>query len=134
MGNYYIPVYNGPLTGAAGSGFTGPSRNTSGTTRNPRPVRPAPGLAVAHSAARSGDRFGGVVAASFSPGFYSGSSRAGFSRGPAANGFNSMAAGSNSSAGNVSSGGFGRSSGGFGGGGFGGGGFGGHSGGVGGRR
>jgi hypothetical protein len=134
MGNYYNPVYYVPTTGVGGSGFTGPARNGSSTTKNPRPVRPFPGLAVAGSAARSGDRFGGVAASSFSPGFYSASSRAGFSRGPAANGFNSMAAGSNSSTDNASSGSVGRSGGGFGGGGFGGGGFGGHSAGGGGHR
>jgi hypothetical protein len=124
MGNYYNPVYYVPTTGASGSGFTGPARSSSGTTKNPRPVRSAPGLAVASSAARSGYRFGGVAASSFSPGFYSARSQAGFSRvGPAADGFNSMAAGSNSSASNASSGSSGHS--GFAGGGFGGG----HSGG-----
>jgi hypothetical protein len=122
MGYYYNPAYYVPTTGAGVSGFTGPARNGSGTTQNPRPVRPAPGLAVARSAARSGDRFGGVAATSFRPGFYSASSQAGFSRGPAADGFNSTANGSSAS--NASSGSFGHS----------GGGFGGHSGGVGGHR
>jgi hypothetical protein len=142
MGNYYTPVYYVPTAGAGG--FKGPARNGSGTSKNPRPVRPAPGLAVAHSAAQSGDRFGGVAATSFRPGFYSATPQAGFSRGPAADGFNSGAAGPNSSAANASSGGFGHSSagsapsGGFGrsgGGSAGGGGVGGgHSGGVGGHR
>jgi hypothetical protein len=134
MGYYYTPVYYIPK---GPGGFTGPARNGSGTTKNPRPVRPAPGLAVAHSAARSGDRFGGVAATSLSPGFYSSASQAGFSRGPAEGGFNSTPAVSNSS-GSASSGSFGRSGGGgFGGhssGGFGGGGIGGHSGGGGGHR
>lgn len=129
MGNYYTPVYYVPATG--GSGFTGPARNGSGTTRNPRPVRPAPGLAVARSAAQSGDRFGGVAAASFRPGSFSAGAHAG---GPSTGGFNSMAASSNSSAGNDSGGSFSHSGGGFAGGGFGGGGFGGHSGGGGGHR
>jgi hypothetical protein len=118
MGNYYNPVYYVPATGGGGSGFTGPARNSSGTTNNPRPVRPAPGLAVARSADRSGDRFGGVAATSFRPGFYS--SQASFSRGAPADGFNSAAGNSSSSASN----GFGHS----------GGGFGGHSGGGGGHR
>jgi hypothetical protein len=116
MGYYYNPVYYVPVTSAGGSGFTGPARNSSGTTQNPRPVRPAPGLAVARSAARSGDQFGGVAATSFRPGFYSASLHSAVARDGA--------------------GGFGSTSGSLGhsGGGFAGGGFGGHSGGGGGHR
>jgi hypothetical protein len=113
MGYYYNPVYYVPTTGVSGSGFTGPARNDSGTTKNPRPVRPAPGLAVAGSAARSGDRFGGVAATSFRPGFYSASLHSAVARG-GADGFGSTS-GATSSSNNASSDSLGHSGGGFGG-------------------
>src|SRR5579875_84901 len=123
----YYPGYYGPATGAGG--IAPPARSGSGTKNPPRPVRPAPGLAVASSAARSGGAYGGVAAASFQPGA--------FSRSPAAGGFGSMPPADSPNSGF----GTGRSGGGsFGGGGFAGGhsggGFsgGGHSGGGGGHR
>jgi hypothetical protein len=115
----YYPGYYLPTTG--GSAFPPPTRTASGTTTPSRPVRPAPGLAVASSASRSGTSYGGVVASSFRPGFYSASRMGAFSRGPAG--------GFNATPGTGTSSGFGSARSGFGGGGFGG-----HSGGGGGHR